>query len=382
MFITLNALEYDFDEAYVIALVASGELVPPTDLLNRVESEVEQINEAYPAMDSFYMLPGWVPGSLIIGLTDEALALYNNGEYHHLDSLNEVYGLIAIQGPFIFRYFDLEFETIYNPWLLGDIYESAWGVQWAGPDLTTDYHRKELVSYDSTSSLYNFEYRYGDCPNGCISHRHWYFSFSEGLLDSFYDEGDEIFRVDFTQDTTIGVIPFTVQFTDWTLLGYGADTVESIAWDFDGDGVDDSFEQHPSHTYNEIGAFTVKLTVEYEGEVRERVKSDLIRVVESMSTANPEVPSTLILSPPYPNPFNPAVTIPFQLFTNSDVKISIYGITGEVVWEEVLPNQSAGTHFYRWDASNFSSVHLNSGLYILKMSTNTWSESRRLILMK
>jgi len=64
----------------------------------------------------------------------------------------------------------------------------------------------------------------------------------------------------FTANTTNGELPLNVKFTD---LSTG--TVTSWAWDFDGDGITDSTEQNPTHTYVYSGIYTVKLTVSNPG---------------------------------------------------------------------------------------------------------------------
>lgn len=60
---------------------------------------------------------------------------------------------------------------------------------------------------------------------------------------------------DFTADTLRGCGSLTVQFTDQST---GA---TSWQWDFDNDGNLDSDEQHPVHTYDDFGIYTVSLII-------------------------------------------------------------------------------------------------------------------------
>jgi PKD repeat protein len=62
---------------------------------------------------------------------------------------------------------------------------------------------------------------------------------------------------EFTANTTAGSAPLTVQFMDLS-TGY---EITGRAWDFDGDGMIDSLEQDPVHTYTAVGTYTVNLTV-------------------------------------------------------------------------------------------------------------------------
>ncbi|RKY13558.1 MAG: hypothetical protein DRP63_09460 [Planctomycetota bacterium] len=63
-------------------------------------------------------------------------------------------------------------------------------------------------------------------------------------------------KADFEASPTQGTAPLTVNFTDKST---GSPT--SWEWDFDNDGTVDSTQQNPTHTYNDPGWYTVKLTV-------------------------------------------------------------------------------------------------------------------------
>ena len=81
---------------------------------------------------------------------------------------------------------------------------------------------------------------------------------------------------------------------------------------------------------------------------------------------------------PYPNPFNPVTTIAYNIpMDMTQVKVNIYDITGRLV--ENLQNgiQSQGNHKVVWDASNFS-----SGIYFVKLQTNSNTITKKLILIK
>jgi PKD repeat protein len=61
---------------------------------------------------------------------------------------------------------------------------------------------------------------------------------------------------DFSSDPTSGILPLTVHFTDSS-----TGTISDWYWDFENDGILDSYEQNPSHTYFEEDTFSVKLMV-------------------------------------------------------------------------------------------------------------------------
>ena len=77
----------------------------------------------------------------------------------------------------------------------------------------------------------------------------------------------------FSATPTSGDVPLTVRFTDES-----TGTVASRAWDFNNDGVTDSTEQNPSHTYTTAGTYTVKLTVTNAAGSDDEIKTDYIAV--------------------------------------------------------------------------------------------------------
>jgi parallel beta-helix repeat protein len=91
---------------------------------------------------------------------------------------------------------------------------------------------------------------------------------------------------DFSAEPRWGGAPLSVQFTDQSTSTFGS--IDAWEWDFDGDSVVDSTEQNPSHTYNEIGSYTVSLTVSSPGGFDTETKVDFITVVQSTTIRVPD----------------------------------------------------------------------------------------------
>jgi PKD repeat protein len=75
----------------------------------------------------------------------------------------------------------------------------------------------------------------------------------------------------FTVDKKNGTVPLTVQFTD---LSTG--TISSRAWDFENDGVIDSSQKDPVHTFTQSGVYSVNLTVFGPGGKDSEIMSDIL----------------------------------------------------------------------------------------------------------
>jgi hypothetical protein len=79
----------------------------------------------------------------------------------------------------------------------------------------------------------------------------------------------------------------------------------------------------------------------------------------------------------YPNPFNPVVNIEYSLSTSEMVKISIFGLNGQIVDHLFSGNQSVGNYQITWDASEMS-----SGIYLITIQSGNILLSDQLILLK
>ena len=79
----------------------------------------------------------------------------------------------------------------------------------------------------------------------------------------------------------------------------------------------------------------------------------------------------------FPNPFNPSCRINFSLPKSSKVVLSIYNSLGQEVSELVNNNFMPGYYEYEFNAAN-----LPSGIYFYKLTTEDYSEIRKMTLLK
>ena len=89
------------------------------------------------------------------------------------------------------------------------------------------------------------------------------------------------------------------------------------------------------------------------------------------------VPVEFKLEQNYPNPFNPTTNISFSLPEDSHVKLMVYNVCGSLV--EVLENNklTKGRYTKTWDAEN-----LSSGMYFVRINTDSFTKTIKTILLK
>jgi hypothetical protein len=111
----------------------------------------------------------------------------------------------------------------------------------------------------------------------------------------------------------------------------------------------------------------------YDNYVWRRSLSEIIGI-QNIST---ETPSKYSLSQNYPNPFNSTSNLKFEISNTGDVKLIVYDIMGKEV--QTLVNERLQPATYE---TSFDGSILNSGVYFYKLITNTFSETKKMLLIK
>ena len=90
----------------------------------------------------------------------------------------------------------------------------------------------------------------------------------------------------------------------------------------------------------------------------------------------------VILKANYPNPFNPSTAISFDILTPTNVSIIIYDIKGKKVKSLVNANYGNGTYKVEWNGTDENGNIMGSGIYLYKMTTDSYSSTRKMIMIK
>jgi len=171
------------------------------------------------------------------------------------------------------------------------------------------------------------------------------------------------------------------------LVGTGGETMEKLV----GDNVDMVFGIHDGAVKlgvldldgsevipagrNEIA----RLQGDYSVDFALAVDRNIRRVVPTIKALleSEQLPDRFALYPNYPNPFNPMTEIRFDLPVASTIQLTIYNVLGQKVTTLVDGHREAGRRTVGWDASRHA-----SGVYFYRLETPTYTNTRKMLLLK
>jgi hypothetical protein len=102
----------------------------------------------------------------------------------------------------------------------------------------------------------------------------------------------------------------------------------------------------------------------------------------AVSDGAPEVPNRFRLYQNYPNPFNPDTKIKFGLPTQVDVRLTVYDILGREIAILINDQLDAGYHEIIWDGKNRQGKDIASGVYFYRLETESFSDIKKMLLLK
>ena len=94
-------------------------------------------------------------------------------------------------------------------------------------------------------------------------------------------------------------------------------------------------------------------------------------------------PTTFALGANYPNPFNPATTIPLAVPDGAkNVDLTIYNVLGQPmrqVWTGPLP---AGEHELTWDGRDAQGQPVAAGVYVYRLQVDEQTRTRKMVKLE
>ena len=94
-------------------------------------------------------------------------------------------------------------------------------------------------------------------------------------------------------------------------------------------------------------------------------------------------PSAFVLGANYPNPFNPATTIPLSVPDGAEaVDVGIYNLLGQLVRQVWSGPLAAGEHRLTWDGRDGQGQPVASGAYLYQVRVGEQLRTRKMVKLE
>ncbi len=113
---------------------------------------------------------------------------------------------------------------------------------------------------------------------------------------------------------------------------------------------------------------------------------DNIRIIggSSVPAGDPALPPAYVnsLGANYPNPFNPETTLRFSLAAAGPARLCVYNLKGQLVRVLADAQMPAGNHRLVWDGKDAQGRDQGSGVYLYRLESGDFRQTRKMILVK
>jgi len=94
------------------------------------------------------------------------------------------------------------------------------------------------------------------------------------------------------------------------------------------------------------------------------------------------LPNEFELFQNYPNPFNLSTVIRFASKAPTDVSLIVYNLSGQKMATLVEGMREAGMYRVNWDGTDDDGNALASGIYLYRLKSSTYEETKKLLLLR
>ncbi|MEZ5066225.1 MAG: FlgD immunoglobulin-like domain containing protein [bacterium] len=156
-----------------LALEFSGEFLAPPALVAEIGQDLALVRASNTVLEEVSVWLDWVPGRVIVGLSPEAFAEFQNGTFHGFDALNAQYDPVAVVANPSIRPVFFAFEESYHPDVLAVLYGAVEGAEYAIPDYINfaGVRGPDIVMEDL--HVYRFEYAWFCDEFTCFKLYYW-----------------------------------------------------------------------------------------------------------------------------------------------------------------------------------------------------------------
>ena len=100
------------------------------------------------------------------------------------------------------------------------------------------------------------------------------------------------------------------------------------------------------------------------------------------TNVNLAVPTSFVLYPNFPNPFNPVTTIRYDLPIRAKVELTIFDLMGRKVFTFMNRTEDAGFRSVQWAGTDELGRSVSAGVYLFHLQAGEYSQTRKMLLLK
>lgn len=107
--------------------------------------------------------------------------------------------------------------------------------------------------------------------------------------------------------------------------------------------------------------------------------------VSDVHQKSDQIAKKYFLAQNYPNPFNPATQIDFEISAtsgNERIELSVFNLSGQKIATLAQGIFTPGAYHYTWNGCNQSGRRVSSGLYLYRLTSGTFTQVRRMVLIR
>ena len=105
--------------------------------------------------------------------------------------------------------------------------------------------------------------------------------------------------------------------------------------------------------------------------------------LDQLGTEFPKIqPERFSLNQNYPNPFNPVTTVSYILAEPEFVNLSVYDVNGNFIKNLISAKRGSGENIVNWNGKNDANENVAGGVYFYRIDTDSYSSTKKMILLK
>ena len=131
-----------------------------------------------------------------------------------------------------------------------------------------------------------------------------------------------------------------------------------------------------------ITALTLNIWPIYHEYAMKSINYDVFHIDGVLNVIEPIIPTEYALFHNYPNPFNSITRLRYYIPEEINVKITIYDIMGKVVKTLINSSQNSGYKSIRWNATDNKGQPVGAGVYLYRIETGQFRQTKKMILLK